>query len=47
MNIYNVYIICGPKEARTPDLQNANLALSQLSYRPWNSLLIFYKQQAF
>ena len=26
----------GPEEARTPDLLNANQALSQLSYRPDN-----------
>lgn len=29
----NVY---GPEEARTPDLNIANVALSQLSYRPFS-----------
>ncbi len=28
----------GPEEDRTPDLRNANAALSQLSYRPFSKI---------
>lgn len=37
---FGLYSFGGPEEIRTLDFYNANVALSQLSYRPVNPIII-------
>lgn len=37
---FGLFFIGGPEEIRTLDFYNANVALSQLSYRPVNLIII-------
>lgn len=37
---FGLFFVGGPEEIRTLDFYNANVALSQLSYRPVNLIII-------